>query len=318
MLHSGSFGIDFRADLRCGSFGFGTGNLQREVSEAHWSARPRRCTSGSTSAMCKAAPRTLPGATQRRPGVEWWFECRNYCVHCLGKAVTEEATSGKQKIGDPRKCALLLGVPLRLLCRRIWGGLCVGKSRARAPGRRDRLLGDTMGEIFGAASRSSCSEALAAFTSPQAEHPCVHGDGVKRRAPGWRSQTCGCPGRLSYLVAVKGTKSLTHSAAGNVPLSLAVRDLPYSEAGWRELCEGFKWNESLCPSLTFGPRAQRRWPKEALAGSALTGLGRSSLASEGSNLLFPFSRGIRSKQNHSCANAEPQRILVNMKQMLQA
>lgn len=56
----------------------------------------------------------------------------------------------------------------------------MGKSRACAPGRRDWLLGDVMGEIFEAASWSSCSESLATFTSQQAEHlPVCMGTGLK-------------------------------------------------------------------------------------------------------------------------------------------
>lgn len=63
----------------------------------------------------------------------------------------------KQKVGDPHKSREVLGVPLRLLCCRIWGGLCVGKSRACTSGRWDWLFCDMM---FGAASWSSCDEAL--------------------------------------------------------------------------------------------------------------------------------------------------------------
>lgn len=60
LLHFGSFGIDFRADLHCVSFRFGTGNVQWEIRETYWNLR------------------------------SWW----DY-VHGLGKTVIEEATLGK-------------------------------------------------------------------------------------------------------------------------------------------------------------------------------------------------------------------------------
>lgn len=130
-------------------------------------AAPWPCAT-ATRLLCKAGRCTLPGAAQRRLGVEWGFERDRYCTCCLGKTVREEATLGNKRLETHTSSHTreLLGVPLRLLCCRIWGGLCVGKSRGCAHGRRDWLLSDIIGEISRTASQSSCSKALAVLSSP--------------------------------------------------------------------------------------------------------------------------------------------------------
>lgn len=94
---------------------------------------------------------------------------------------------------------------------------------------------------------------------------------------------------------------------GSVPLSLAVLDLPCYARVERGL-QGLQVKQN--PLLQF----------HLLLGVSATHLQHGDIQPhpEGSVLLFVISRGVRSEQNHSCANAGPQRTLVNVKQMLLA
>jgi len=247
----------------------------------------RRVETPGLSTAPPAAPRqsataarllcTLPGAAQRRLGVGWRFVRRNHYIRCLGKTVIGDDTLGKSMVGDPRAhiaawCAPALALPQGL-------GRFV---RGEATSLRSWQEGPAVRWHDGRNFQSSIPEQLqwgfhclhlAAGWTPL----CVHGDEVERRAPGWRNRAHGSPGRLGSVpcyLCLQGTKSLTHSTlgcSGECASLLAMLDLPYCEAGWRQLCKGFGWNKSPCPSLTFVLGAQCQRPKEALAGSALAG-----------------------------------------------
>lgn len=187
--------VDFRADLLWSLSGLAL-EMQWEISEEHENAQ-LRCFTSAPCSCCSANRDPTPCCCTKGAGGGLVVRVLGLLYTLVRKDCNRGGHSGKIKGWRPTQsqgppwCA-----PCRLLWHRAWGGLCVGKSQACAPGRRDRVWDDMKGEIFGAAPWSSCSEALATVSSHQAETLCVHREGVKRRAPGSRSQTSGFPQRF--------------------------------------------------------------------------------------------------------------------------